>query len=247
MWIGALCINQQDLEERSAQFQMTRDIYRDANKVLVWLGEPNTAHLEQVTGLLDVQEMHSGLETLRGRQRPLWWAGLWIMQEMSVCDSEPLIYLGKWRSCWADFNADLGQVMKQWATRRLGSGKDIGEGAEGDPEYMGHVLPHLQRLQDIRDKHENGTTNLCALAPQASTSDASVRKNKVYGLLGWVPQRESSLDLVDYTTSDAEVFCVSKFATTIARGSLRWPSRCASSEEARPKSTILGSGLRLWN
>ncbi|KAH6669233.1 heterokaryon incompatibility protein-domain-containing protein [Halenospora varia] len=38
-WIDAICINQEDLEERSSQVQLMRDIYRGAGRTVVWLGD----------------------------------------------------------------------------------------------------------------------------------------------------------------------------------------------------------------
>lgn len=38
LWVDAICIDQGNLEERSAQVQMMRDIYRQASRVLIWLG-----------------------------------------------------------------------------------------------------------------------------------------------------------------------------------------------------------------
>jgi hypothetical protein len=39
LWIDAVCINQEDLQERSQQVGIMRDIYRKASKTIVWLGE----------------------------------------------------------------------------------------------------------------------------------------------------------------------------------------------------------------
>lgn len=38
-WVDAICINQEDLEERSAQVQIMPDIYSNASCVIVWLGD----------------------------------------------------------------------------------------------------------------------------------------------------------------------------------------------------------------
>lgn len=38
LWIDAICINQQDLRERSSQVKIMGDIYRLADRVVVWLG-----------------------------------------------------------------------------------------------------------------------------------------------------------------------------------------------------------------
>lgn len=39
LWIDAICINQSDVSERSAQVLFMNFIYRYASKVLVWVGE----------------------------------------------------------------------------------------------------------------------------------------------------------------------------------------------------------------
>ena len=38
LWIDAICVNQQDLNERSRQVRRMADLYRLANRVVVWLG-----------------------------------------------------------------------------------------------------------------------------------------------------------------------------------------------------------------
>ncbi|KAI0179053.1 HET-domain-containing protein [Hypoxylon sp. FL1284] len=40
LWIDAICINQEDLEERAAQVKLMRDVYESAAEVTIWLGEP---------------------------------------------------------------------------------------------------------------------------------------------------------------------------------------------------------------
>lgn len=38
LWVDAICINQQDLEERSAQVQLMKKIYQQAEGVIAWIG-----------------------------------------------------------------------------------------------------------------------------------------------------------------------------------------------------------------
>ena len=38
LWIDAICINQQDLRERSSQIKLMGDVYKSADRVIVWLG-----------------------------------------------------------------------------------------------------------------------------------------------------------------------------------------------------------------
>lgn len=39
LWVDAICINQDDLDERAEQVKLMGDVYRNATDVLVWLGE----------------------------------------------------------------------------------------------------------------------------------------------------------------------------------------------------------------
>jgi len=39
VWIDAICINQDDLDERSSQLQIMGDIYSQAQDVVIWLGD----------------------------------------------------------------------------------------------------------------------------------------------------------------------------------------------------------------
>ena len=38
MWVDGICINQEDLSERSSQVLLMQDIYRGASSTIVWLG-----------------------------------------------------------------------------------------------------------------------------------------------------------------------------------------------------------------
>ncbi|KXJ87678.1 heterokaryon incompatibility protein-domain-containing protein, partial [Microdochium bolleyi] len=37
-WIDAICINQDDISERSSQVALMRRIYRQASRIVIWLG-----------------------------------------------------------------------------------------------------------------------------------------------------------------------------------------------------------------
>ena len=77
-------------------------------------------------------------------------------------NEEPHLYFGKWPSSWADFNVDLGQLAEQWATRRLGLDDDcMADVDEYDTADIDSTLAHLQRPQDIGEKHRRGRTSVC--------------------------------------------------------------------------------------
>lgn len=39
LWVDVICVNQSDLDERNAQVQLMREIYSNATRVIIWLGD----------------------------------------------------------------------------------------------------------------------------------------------------------------------------------------------------------------
>lgn len=56
VWIGALCINQSNAEQKSQQVRMMWDIYSNSTEVLIWLGAPK---LDSGLAIGTIQELES--------------------------------------------------------------------------------------------------------------------------------------------------------------------------------------------
>jgi Heterokaryon incompatibility protein (HET) len=67
LWIDAICINQQDIPERSNQVPRMRNIYLSATMVLAWLGEPTP---DSDTGMRCIKELGELFEDYKGTIRP---------------------------------------------------------------------------------------------------------------------------------------------------------------------------------
>lgn len=79
IWIDAICINQESLEERAEQVAMMRSIYHNASCVRIWINEPSIdAESAAVAALKDFQPSpdaeHRGLG-----DDPLFWNPLVLM------------------------------------------------------------------------------------------------------------------------------------------------------------------------
>ena len=108
LWVDALCINQEDLQERNHQVRMMRSIYQSASQVIVWLG-----HLEKTKSLIDAvlrfaddEKLHWALPDPKGLEdenEPTnecvsvfwffnlpWWRRIWTIQEAAVATN--LVY-----------------------------------------------------------------------------------------------------------------------------------------------------------
>ncbi|KAF2108805.1 heterokaryon incompatibility protein-domain-containing protein [Lophiotrema nucula] len=55
LWADQICINQEDIEEKTSQVRMMRDIYATADRVIVWLGEQQP---EDIDGLHLVERLY---------------------------------------------------------------------------------------------------------------------------------------------------------------------------------------------
>ena len=83
VWIDAICINQNDVVERSTQVQIMSKFFERAIRVVIWLGEGNpnsdvgmatvrslaNNHLDQFNGMLPKRDSEAVLEFC---SRPFW-------------------------------------------------------------------------------------------------------------------------------------------------------------------------------
>ncbi|KAE8310439.1 heterokaryon incompatibility protein-domain-containing protein [Aspergillus transmontanensis] len=100
LWIDAICINQDDLNEKSNQIPLMRTIYAQADRVIVWLGEAfehGDKALETIRDLTEQSVMGGeGSDTelsksdreacLKLLQRK-WFRRIWVLQEVGVARS----------------------------------------------------------------------------------------------------------------------------------------------------------------
>ncbi|KAK0707764.1 heterokaryon incompatibility protein-domain-containing protein [Lasiosphaeris hirsuta] len=91
IWIDAVCINQDDTDERSHQVQLMAQIYAGARSVLVYIGEESTDSSEVLNHLaqgMHLIEKKAAVTTLLGR--PYFWR-VWILQEIALARKATLV------------------------------------------------------------------------------------------------------------------------------------------------------------
>ncbi|KAH8585799.1 heterokaryon incompatibility protein-domain-containing protein, partial [Bisporella sp. PMI_857] len=107
IWADALCINQNDSEEKGQQVEMMTDIYRTAKQTLIWLGEGD-AETDALINAMDVIDLRKAVQKLiRSTANfpilPLtdlsyreWFSRVWIIQELSVTKTVTFVCGSKW-------------------------------------------------------------------------------------------------------------------------------------------------------
>lgn len=128
LWIDALCINQQDPEERAQQVAMMGDVYRNSSTTLIWLGPSDdnirtrsavkfcSAVAQQILQGQDISKL-SDLETVASICQKIgiprentpeildiifmrrWFTRLWVWQEAALSPVS-ICYIGSFTIPW---------------------------------------------------------------------------------------------------------------------------------------------------
>ena len=119
LWADAICVNQQDIPERSAQVQLMSRIYSSARQVLAWLGNESCAPIlsSRVCGLLntppclsappldvDLNELLPILETVVCLKNQRYWTRTWIIQELALARDVILLWGAVGQAGWTAFH-----------------------------------------------------------------------------------------------------------------------------------------------
>ena len=280
VWADALCINQDNGDERTRQVQHMRDIYSKAQSVAVWLGPEGQASnlairlLSHISNRSDKAPFIRELIASKARRREFdavvrvferdYWSRLWIVQEIFNATTVD-VYCG---------GARLPLNVYKTASRTFARHKDDiathfpPDSSDSKPQSMtrsrlpyADVLAHQgpASLPDVKSLLSLGDTSLLEVLQACRGRHASVPHDKVFGILGLLPEeirdnfkpdyslsvRDVYINVVDYlitTTERLDVICQSihfppRHATTTAADSLpTW----APDWSHVPQTTTLG-------
>jgi Heterokaryon incompatibility protein (HET) len=172
-WIDAICINQEDIEERNRQVSLMREIYQKAQQLFIWLGPGDSYSTAAVNVMRRFAEAQAELTTI-GRlpyvyakpeewvsfakllQRA-WFERLWIIQELAMGlqlsgDSRPVLLCGVHR-----FGLEVLKAACEWCNQLT---------FDSD-----HPLPEGSTMNDV----QNGVRRflvLCEMTKQANPEEA---------------------------------------------------------------------------
>lgn len=213
-WIDAICINQSDNDERSQQVARMYEIYKGADRVVVWLGEESddsniaidvfneigqqievdwaqwtirTVRKEALKDKLFSKEASNAIYQLL--RRP-WFERLWIIQEMHAADGRAIVRCGPRSLNWQHLCKGVYYI-------RLKNALII----DDDNPYSQHRTAYrLVQLWQDQSAYET-FSNVWFLTRHALCADP---RDRIYGLQGLLPLRRRLK--VDYSRSAKEIY-----------------------------------------
>jgi hypothetical protein len=245
LWIDALCIDQDDEDEKSLQVPRMSELYRKADLVAVWLGEEDekTAlamrHIRNCVDNVDKFDDWARDATLINEWDALchflkreWYVRRWIVQEIANA-SKAILYCGEREIEWDIFIDMLTLFRRNHDSLRALFKQSILHG--NDPDKFGDLTQlGAVRLADLCDKVFSRSDDkavgskelsLESLISSMTSFHASNPKDQVYSLL-WmakdavpVPKTTKKIDtrtLGAKLQSDIIALAPSKLQTSVA-------------------------------
>ncbi|KAH8903511.1 HET-domain-containing protein, partial [Coniochaeta sp. PMI_546] len=197
IWVDAICINQANIEERSAQVRIMHRIYSNASHVLIYLGD-SSVDSDKAIGILEDDAGgrrpwttdnldHDEVTALKNLLHRPWFHRVWVLQEVA-CSRSARVICGSRITPWREtfhkaHSSSIGHIEK---LRPLPYVMSFGESRLIDtmtPEGL------FRELRNARD---------CA------STDA---KDKIYALLELFQERPHDKRLtIDYTRNLTDLF-----------------------------------------
>ncbi|KAH8652699.1 heterokaryon incompatibility protein-domain-containing protein [Tricladium varicosporioides] len=227
IWIDAICINQNDNEERGLQVGIMGEIYRKAEQVLIWLGENYASgravqemldfvlQLEVIisqimftygqsgrkaidNALRDAYEYHLiSFSLLREILARAWFGRVWVLQEV-VNAKKAIVYSGSGHCNW-----DSILAITRWL-----SIYDV----NGPINIRGTIcaIPVIDMIWKIVKIREDSKTqplpSLIDVLASSRLCKSTYPIDKVYGVLGIISDEDRRRITIDYGRSPEDLF-----------------------------------------
>ena len=206
MWIDAISINQDDIEERCDQVRAMNRIYAGAKSVYCWLGHQNVwpyIDLFKRNLLDELQTMATGkakhiLFQLRMLSQSDYWTRMWILQEWLLAADIHLLAGGKIMPY-----RELSRLLSMQNEQGVAFSTLLQE----SDMFTNLRNPKSSRmLEMIRYRHEPEKWEFEQLFKIFGAMPCSVPQDRVFALLGLVKQRDHNTKLVTIINYEISVW-----------------------------------------
>lgn len=256
LWIDAICVNQEDLEERGRQVEKMAALYTCAKRVIVWLGPESTDSdigLQTMESLsmkisFDIEKdlayppIQTGvpwtaqdpiipydeqaIKAVISLLKRPWFERLWIVQEIRLANNKAIIQAGHKSILWANFISSSYYLRSKF------------QGDKGDGILSSEFLKHYLHVQPLGLGKPQVFEDLQRLTWDIRNAKCTDPRDRVYGILSMV-HKSSAVELrPDYTKSVGEVYQEVVLHILERSKNLRILARCEMAEDEEELSGI---------
>ncbi|KAE8452759.1 hypothetical protein EG329_013031 [Mollisiaceae sp. DMI_Dod_QoI] len=218
IWIDAICINQESIQERNSQVPMMTQIYKQADQVLAWLGpsyEDSTLAFQVVQDLGQpdvaqdwaVQQLKSRTAQLQALSRLFqreYWMRMWVLQELTVAKSI-MLYCGD-----DSISGDALVRVQELLVRIRNSGmtyNDLLQAMDNDVFGMDVVGDEgLLKIQEWNASASKQDLSFCECLMLHADRSATDPRDLIYGLANIANEKSKYHVSVDYALSVRELY-----------------------------------------
>lgn len=216
LWVDAICINQNDNDERKQQVAIMDIIYYSAHTVIAWLGaEEITAALDLIRKIAQAPECHWDMnEDTRADQNSFiglihlyvllrdteWFQRIWTVQEAVLARSIVYVY----GSCVFD-KGEINTLVQSFNSHFIQKGccnlptRPVGH----MDRQVGPMFDKISTMIDILEKSRTSMPFL-EIASKFRYRKATDPRDKIFGILGLT--QDLTKDIIDYDSPVSAVY-----------------------------------------
>ena len=255
LWVDAICVDQQNLKERSLQVERMGDIYSLAERVIVWLGLGDSTSVHAIQFLRTIAskiEVDWEYDTIKPRSQDdadgadidkprfygerecsavlslvmrPWFERLWVQQEIHAKRNVVLI-CGSDTLSWQDFRQAFYCFCFKW------------DAFNGDwliyPGFFERIVLISKMIQ------EDVYSTFGELMNRTQQCKCSDPRDRVYGVLNMLAPRERNAEIKpDYTKTVSQVYRDAVLSIVNHTGEIELLGHCEMQEQPLEESDSL--------
>lgn len=226
LWIDAICINQADTAERNQQVILMRRIYRQASRVLLWIGEGDDLsdhafdRIDDATFRASCRELKTNsrapsLDEIRVKiiverniENRRYWTRTWTLQEVVLATQDPVMLCGSRRIFWSWYTQCKGDLPHYNGRSYPNMAPDWKSLESEVPWHPDSPLTSISTCHEaVRWSYqEYGPIELGAALCATTLLAATDLRDIIYAVLGLVSHHDLHLIDIDYTKTPERVF-----------------------------------------
>ena len=227
LWADAICIDQTNLEERNQQVGIMRHIYKNASRVVVWLGpssEDRTKAMELVSELNEHSQDRAYIEKKIATRESLedfyalcrlfdldYWKRVWVVQEVFSA-KDIVVHCGRTTIAWQKLVGVQNMLFENYDSQ-------LADMFLEHPAMRGYIAWHgPNALRLVYGDLPPDPPDLFEIVLKHVSKEASDPRDKIYAFIGI--SKQNGTHLIDYSSSVRHIYMNFVYHTVLQSTSL---------------------------